>query len=57
MMYDLELLAKMELKLELTYLKMLKVSLAVTRRDKIKNEYIWDSWIERFGDKVREARL
>lgn len=40
MMYDLELLAKMELKLELTYLKMLKISLVVNRRDKIKNEYI-----------------
>lgn len=36
MMYDLELLAKMELKLELTYLKMLRCSLTVTRRDKIK---------------------
>lgn len=56
--YDLEMLAKMELKLELTYLKMLKFSLAVTRRDKIKNEYISGTdGIDRFGDKVREAKL
>ena len=38
--------------------KMLRFSLGVTRMDKIRNEYIrGTAQVERFGEKMREARL
>ena len=44
--------------MEVAELKMSRLSLGVTRMDKIRNEYIRGAaQVERFGEKTREARL
>ena len=44
--------------MEVAELKMLRLSLGVTRMDKIRNEYIrGTAHVGRFGEKTREARL
>ena len=44
--------------MEVAVLKMLRVSLGVTRMDKIRNEYTrGTAKVGRFGEKTREARL
>ncbi|MCJ8736401.1 hypothetical protein PDJAM_G00257500 [Pangasius djambal] len=61
MLYGLETVAlrkRQESELEVAELKMLRVSLGVTRLDRIRNEYIRGTdHVGRLGDKVREARL
>ncbi|XP_077407522.1 uncharacterized protein LOC144038707 [Vanacampus margaritifer] len=49
---------RQEAELEVAEMKMLRFSLGVTRKDRIKNEYIrGTAHVKGFGDKVREARL
>ena len=44
--------------MEVVELKMVRYSLAVTRMDKIRNEYIrGTAQVGRFGEKTREARM
>ena len=61
MLYGLETVAlakRQEAQMEVAELKMLRVSLGVTRMDKIMNEYIRGSaQVGKFGQKTREARL
>ncbi|KAK3531629.1 hypothetical protein QTP70_025816, partial [Hemibagrus guttatus] len=61
MLYGLETVSlrkRQESELEVAELKMLRLSLGVTRLDKIRNEYIrGTAHVGRLGDKVREARL
>ena len=39
-------------------MKMLRFAMGVTRKDKIRNEYIWDTVkVEQLGIKMREGRL
>ncbi|KAK3532766.1 hypothetical protein QTP86_028145 [Hemibagrus guttatus] len=61
MLYGLETVSlrkRQESELEVAEMKMLRFSLAVTRLDRIRNEYIrGTAHVGRFGDKVREARL
>ena len=49
---------RQEAELEVAEIKMLRFSLGVTRKDRIRNEHIrGTAHVGRFGDKVREARL
>ncbi|KAK2899617.1 hypothetical protein Q8A73_012746 [Channa argus] len=61
MLFGLETVAlkkRQEAELEVAELKMLRLSLGVTRMDRIRNEYIrGTAHVRCFGDKVREARL
>ncbi|KAK3511278.1 hypothetical protein QTP70_034775 [Hemibagrus guttatus] len=61
MLYGLETVSlrkRQESELEVAELKMLRLSLGVTRLDRIRNEYIrGTAHVGRLGDKVREARL
>ncbi|MCJ8735267.1 hypothetical protein PDJAM_G00244980 [Pangasius djambal] len=61
MLYGLETVSlrkRQESELEVAELKMLRVSLGVTRLDRVRNEYIrGTAHVGRLGDKVREARL
>ncbi|KAF7710661.1 hypothetical protein HF521_009533 [Silurus meridionalis] len=61
MLYGLETVAlgkSQQAELEVAKLKLLRFSLGVKRMDKIRNEFIrGTAHVERFGDKVREARL
>ncbi|KAK3559119.1 hypothetical protein QTP86_004099 [Hemibagrus guttatus] len=61
MLYGLETVSlrkRQDSELEVAELKMLRLSLGVTRLDRIKNEYIRETAHDgRLGDKVREARL
>ena len=61
MLYGMEtvpLTKKQEAELEVAELKMLRFALGVTRKDKIRNDYIrGTAHVRRFGDKAREARL
>ena len=60
-LYGLETVAltkRQEAEMEVAELKMLRFSLGVTRKDKIRNEYIrGTAQVRRFGEKTREARL
>ena len=45
-------------KMEVAELKMARWALGVTRKDKIRNEYVrWTAKIAKLGDKLRNARL
>ena len=61
MLYGLEAVAltkKQEAELEVAELRMLRFSLGVTRKDKIRNDFVrGSSHVAKFGSKVREARL
>ncbi|KAK3569376.1 hypothetical protein QTP86_026882 [Hemibagrus guttatus] len=61
MLYGLETVSlrkRQESELEVAELKMLRLSLGVTRLDRIRNEYIrGTAHVGRLGDKLREARL
>ena len=61
MLYGLETVAltkRRETEMEVTELKMLRLSLGVTRMDKSRNEYIrGTAQVGRFGEKTREAIL
>ena len=61
MLYGLETVAltkRQEAEMEVAELKMLRFSLGVTRKDKIRNEYIrGTAQVGKFGEKTREARL
>ncbi|KAK3527799.1 hypothetical protein QTP86_006780 [Hemibagrus guttatus] len=61
MLYGLETVSlrkRQESELEVAELKMLRLSLGVTRLDRIRNKYIrGTAHVGRLGDKVREARL
>ena len=61
MMYGLETVAvtkKQVEEMEVTEMKMLRFAMGVTRKDKIRNEYIRNTVkIERLGMKMREGRL
>ena len=61
MLYGLEMVAltkRQEAEMEVAELKMLRFSLAVTRMDKIRNEYIGGTVpVGRFEEKTREAIL
>ena len=61
MVYGLETVAvtkKQVEKMEVAEMKMLRVAMGVTRKDKIKNEYIRGAVkVERLGMKMREGRL
>ena len=61
MVYGLETVAvtkKQVEEMEVAEMKMLSFAIGVTRKDKIKNEYIWGTVkVERLGMKMREGRL
>ena len=61
MVYGLEMVAvtkKQAKEMEVTEMKMLRFAMGVTRKDKIRNEYIRGTVIgERLGMKMREGRL
>ena len=61
MLYGMETVAVMERqmgKLEVAELKMVRWALGVTRKDKIRNEYVrGNAKIAKLGDKLRNARL
>ncbi len=61
MLYGMETLPltkRQVAELEVAELKMLRLSLGVTRQDKIRNDYIrGTAHVRKFGDKAREARL
>ena len=61
MVYGLETVAvtkKQVEEMEVAELKMLRFAMGVTRKDKIRNEYIMGTVkVERLGMKMREARL
>ena len=61
MVYGLETVAvtkKQVEKMEVAEMKMLKFAIGVTRKDKIRNEYIRSTVkVERLGMKMREGRL
>ena len=61
MVYGLETVAvtkKQVEEMEVAEMKMLRFAMGVTRKDKIKNEYIRDTVkVERLGIKMREGRL
>ena len=61
MLYGLEtvaLIKREEAEMEVAELKMLRLSIGVTRMDKIRNEYIrGTAQVGRFGEKTRESRL
>ena len=61
MLFGLETVSlrkRQETELEVAEMKMLRFSLGVTRKDRIRNEYIrGTAHVRGFGDKVREARL
>lgn len=61
LMYSLEMVAiikRQEAELEMAELKMLSFLSGVTRTDRIRNEDIrGTAHVEKFGDKVREAKL
>ena len=60
MLFGLETVSlrkRQETELEVAEMKMLRFSLGVTRKDRIRNEYIRGTvHVRGFGDKVREAR-
>ena len=60
MLYGLETVAltkRQEAEMEVAEVKMLRLSLGVTRMDKIRNEYIiGTAQVGRFGEKTRDAR-
>ena len=60
-LYGMEMVAVMERqmeKMEVAELKMVRWALGVTRKDKIKNEYVrGTAKIAKLGDKLRNARL
>ena len=60
-LYGLETVAltkSQEAEMEVGELKMLRISLGVTRMDKIRNEYIrGTAQVGKFGEKTRKARL
>ena len=61
MVYGLEMVAvtkKQVEEMEVTEMKMLRFTMGVTRKDKIRNEYITSTIkVERLGMKMREGRL
>ena len=61
MLYELETVAVTKKQLEemkVAEMKMLRFAMGVTRKNKIKNEYIRDTVkVERLGIKIREGRL
>ena len=61
MMYGLETVAvtkKQVEEMEVAEMKMLRFAMGVTRKDKIRNVYIWSTVeVERLGMKMREDRL
>ena len=61
MVYGLEMVAvtkKQVKEMKVTEMKMLRFAMGVTRKDKIRNEYIRDTVkVERLGMKLREGRL
>ena len=61
MTYEMETVAMTEKqvrKMEVTELKMVRWALGVTRKDKIKNEYVrGTAKIEKLGDKLRGTTL
>ena len=61
MVYGLEMVAvtkKQVQEMEVTEMKMLRFAMGVTRKDKIRNEYIRGTVrVERLGMKMREGRL
>ena len=61
MLYGLETVAltkRQEAEMEVAELKMLRLSLGVTRMDKIRNEYTrGTAQVGKFGEKTPEARL
>ena len=58
MVYGLETVAVTKKQMEVTKMKMLRFAMGVTRKDKIRNEYIRDTVkVERLVMKMREGRL
>ena len=58
MVYGFETVAVTKKQMEVTKMKMLRFTMGVTRKDKIRNEYIRDTVkVERLVMKMREGRL